>query len=202
MGAPRRYGPSLGAIDVSLSPDGRTMVVDAAGVEVVDVATLRRQTYLPGLGEDACSGAVHARRPLRDRGQHQGLVADVVDEDVAAGRPGARRPHRRACVIGEPGRPHHRHRELRWHDPAVRRGHAGSRSARPCRRCPTAPSCRCSRPTATTCSPITNIGQAYRWDVRPSARAQHACTVAGRTLTRAEWNDALPGREYAPACTS
>ena len=28
----------------------------------------------------------------------------------------------------------------------------------------------------------------------------HACAVAGRTLTRTEWTDALPGRDYAPAC--
>jgi WD40 repeat protein len=41
---------------------------------------------------------------------------------------------------------------------------------------------------------------AYRWDVRPSAWARHACAVTGRTLTRAEWQDALPGRGYAPAC--
>ena len=29
---------------------------------------------------------------------------------------------------------------------------------------------------------------------------RRACAVAGRTLTRAEWNDALPERTYAPAC--
>lgn len=40
----------------------------------------------------------------------------------------------------------------------------------------------------------------YMWDVRPSAWERHACAVAGRTLTRAEWEAALPGREYAPAC--
>jgi WD40 repeat protein len=43
--------------------------------------------------------------------------------------------------------------------------------------------------------------RAYRWDVRPAAWARHACAVAGRTLTRTEWQDALPGRDYAPACT-
>ena len=47
---------------------------------------------------------------------------------------------------------------------------------------------------------ITDAGRAYRWDVRPSSWARHACAVAGRTLTRSEWNDALPGRDYAPAC--
>jgi WD40 repeat protein len=44
-------------------------------------------------------------------------------------------------------------------------------------------------------------GRAVRWDVRSSAWARHACRVAGRPLTRAEWADALPGRAYTPACT-
>ena len=47
---------------------------------------------------------------------------------------------------------------------------------------------------------ITDAGQAYRWDVRTASWARRACAVAGRTLTRAEWNDVLPGRDYAPAC--
>jgi hypothetical protein len=42
--------------------------------------------------------------------------------------------------------------------------------------------------------------RAYRWNVRPSSRARHACTVAGRPLTRAQWRDALPDRHYDPAC--
>jgi WD40 repeat protein len=40
----------------------------------------------------------------------------------------------------------------------------------------------------------------YAWDLRPASWARHACAVAGRTLTRAEWESALPGRDYAPAC--
>ena len=40
----------------------------------------------------------------------------------------------------------------------------------------------------------------YVWDVRPEAWERRACAVAGRRLTRAEWEAALPGREYAPAC--
>ena len=48
---------------------------------------------------------------------------------------------------------------------------------------------------------ITGAGRAFRWDVRPSSWEQRACAVAGRTLTRAEWADALPGRPYAPACS-
>ena len=47
---------------------------------------------------------------------------------------------------------------------------------------------------------ITDAGIAYRWDVRPSSWARHACAVAGRSLTRAEWSEELPDRDYAPAC--
>jgi WD40 repeat protein/DNA-binding SARP family transcriptional activator len=48
---------------------------------------------------------------------------------------------------------------------------------------------------------ITDAGRAYRWDVRPSSWERHACAVAGRPLTRSEWRDALPDRDYAPECT-
>ena len=47
---------------------------------------------------------------------------------------------------------------------------------------------------------LTEGGVGYRWDVRPASWARYACAVAGRTLTRAEWEEALPGRAYAPAC--
>ena len=43
-------------------------------------------------------------------------------------------------------------------------------------------------------------GRGYLWDIRPQSWGRRACAVAGRTLTRAEWNDALPERTYAPAC--
>jgi WD40 repeat protein len=45
-----------------------------------------------------------------------------------------------------------------------------------------------------------DTGRAYRWDVRRASLVRHACAVAGRTLTRAEWAEVLPGRDYAPAC--
>jgi WD40 repeat protein/DNA-binding SARP family transcriptional activator len=43
-------------------------------------------------------------------------------------------------------------------------------------------------------------GDAYRWDIRPDSLVRHACQVAGRRLTRAEWQEFLPTRDYAPAC--
>ena len=41
---------------------------------------------------------------------------------------------------------------------------------------------------------------AYIWDIRPASLMRHACEVAGRRLTRAEWSAFLPGRAYHPAC--
>jgi hypothetical protein len=48
---------------------------------------------------------------------------------------------------------------------------------------------------------VYDNGRGYLWDVRPDSWARRACEVAGRTLTRAEWNEVLPERDYAPACT-
>jgi WD40 repeat protein len=47
---------------------------------------------------------------------------------------------------------------------------------------------------------LTNAGREFRWDVRVAAWEKQACAIAGRSLTRAEWEDALPGRDYRPAC--
>jgi WD40 repeat protein len=43
-------------------------------------------------------------------------------------------------------------------------------------------------------------GRGYVWDAQPQSWAQRACAVAGRKLTRTEWQDTLPERHYAPAC--
>ena len=43
-------------------------------------------------------------------------------------------------------------------------------------------------------------GRAIMWDIRTASLTRHACEVAGRQLTRAEWAEHLPGREYDPAC--
>jgi WD40 repeat protein len=47
---------------------------------------------------------------------------------------------------------------------------------------------------------VYDDGRALLWDLRPSSWAKQACSVAGRTLTRDEWDNALPGRDYDPAC--
>ncbi|HEX6388419.1 MAG TPA: WD40 repeat domain-containing protein, partial [Solirubrobacteraceae bacterium] len=45
-----------------------------------------------------------------------------------------------------------------------------------------------------------DTGQAIRWDIRPASLMRRACRLAGRTLTRAEWAEFLPSRDYDPAC--
>ena len=47
---------------------------------------------------------------------------------------------------------------------------------------------------------LQSNGNGFIWDVEPQSWARRACAVAGRALTRKEWQDALPGRDYAPAC--
>jgi WD40 repeat protein len=49
---------------------------------------------------------------------------------------------------------------------------------------------------------VYDNGRGYLWDIRPQSWARRACQVAGRSLTRAEWNNALPERTYAPACAA
>ena len=55
-------------------------------------------------------------------------------------------------------------------------------------------------PDGSSIVTVNDRGRAVLWDVRPTSWARHACEVAGRTLTRAEWKQYLPGRSYHPAC--
>jgi WD40 repeat protein/DNA-binding SARP family transcriptional activator len=43
-------------------------------------------------------------------------------------------------------------------------------------------------------------GSVLVWEVDPVAWQARACRVAGRTLTRQEWDEFLPGRPYQPDC--
>jgi WD40 repeat protein len=203
VGAPRRYGTSLGAFDVSLSPDGRTMVVvAAAGAEVVDVPTLRLRAslYDPALagshlqftpdGHYVIGGSANgwARMWSSKTWQPVGRVlaghtGEVLSASVS--------PDGHTIATGSADG------TIRLYDMATQKPVGAPLPAVPNR--PVAP---LFTPDGDYLLAITSTGQAYRWDVRPSAWARHACAVAGRTLTRAEWNDALPGRPYAPACTS
>jgi WD40 repeat protein/DNA-binding SARP family transcriptional activator len=43
-------------------------------------------------------------------------------------------------------------------------------------------------------------GAAHLWDLRLDSLIRHACQIAGRRLSRAEWAEFVPGRSYEPAC--
>jgi hypothetical protein len=43
-------------------------------------------------------------------------------------------------------------------------------------------------------------GDALVWDVDPERWKRQACAVAGRNLTRDEWDEFLPGRTYRAVC--
>jgi WD40 repeat protein len=47
---------------------------------------------------------------------------------------------------------------------------------------------------------VPHTGRGVRWDVRPASWKPHACLVAGRELTEAEWRDALPDRPFQRVC--
>jgi WD40 repeat protein len=48
---------------------------------------------------------------------------------------------------------------------------------------------------------VSTRGEGISLDLRPAAWKRHACQVAGRELTAAEWRDALPRRPYRAVCS-
>ena len=47
---------------------------------------------------------------------------------------------------------------------------------------------------------LRDSGGAERWQVKPDAWSQYACSVAGRELTRAEWSEFVPDQDYRRVC--
>jgi WD40 repeat protein len=200
QGAPRRYYPPGGAWDLSLSPDGRTLAVAALGVEIVDVASLRRRTIVPGTetvrllarftpdGRFLVGGSFEGwarlwytdswRPATRKLAGHAG---EVAWESVS--------PDGRMLATGSADG------TTRLFDMATQRPVGAPLPGPPSRQI--AP---VFTPDGAHLFVITDAGRAYRWDIRPSSWARHACEIAGRRLSRTEWNDVLPERDYAPAC--
>ena len=209
VGRPLRYPRvalqlALTAVgDVSLSPDGRTLAVTAPA---------NRGRRDPRRSH-AAAPRVAARKPRRC-GTSRASHPTGASSWAAAARAGPRlwstetwRPASRVFTghagrvewaVHEPGRPHARHRRPGRHDPPVGPAHPTAARRPAARRCPTAPSLPSSRPTAPTCSPSpTPDAPTAGTCARPHGRS-HACTVAGRPLTRTEWNDALPEPRLHP----
>jgi WD40 repeat protein len=47
---------------------------------------------------------------------------------------------------------------------------------------------------------LDDADTAFVWDMNSDRWKQQACSVVGRSLTRDEWAELLPGRRYQPAC--
>lgn len=198
IGSPLRELDADG--DVALSPDGRSLAVArTSDVEIIDVATRRRRAsfsldsvlfdlrftpdarYLVGVGGKGWARAwsTSTWRPAGRRlGGHTGLVFwQSISPDSRTLATGATDGTIRLFDL-------RRQRPLGAPLPAL-----PNRQAVP----------QFSADGASLFV-LTDGGRGYSWDVRPSAWARHACAVAGRRLTRAEWREVLPGRDYAPAC--
>jgi hypothetical protein len=55
-------------------------------------------------------------------------------------------------------------------------------------------------PTGHTLATAFQDGTVLLWDVDPTSWRKRACALAGRDLTRQEWEDFLPDRPYQPPC--
>ena len=198
-------GGAGGALNVALSPDGRSLAVTTKeGIEIVDVDRMRLRSFLI---ESATTEAPPQFSPdgrLLAAGSREGWVRLWSTRDAGSPSRPSSPPTAAPCTRsrsaadgrtlasgGTDGtRPPLRHRDA----PAARR--AAARRRRAARRL------RCSRSTARTCSRSPPPQAASAGTYAPRRGCSRACNVAGRTLTRAEWTDVLPARDYAPACTS
>jgi WD40 repeat protein len=188
--------------DAELSPDGRTVAVleSGAGIVLLDAATLRRRAVLAdsettryfahftGDGRHVLGGGLGGRVRIwsAETGRLVGSVFAGNTEEVLW--PSMSPDHRMLATGSVDG-------TIRLFDLASRRP-----LGVPLPGLPNRPAAPLFTPDGAQLLAITTAGDSYRWDVRPSAWTRHACAVAGRPLTRSEWNEALPGRPYAPAC--
>jgi WD40 repeat protein len=192
--------------DVSLSPDGRTMAVavpegtDDPGVQIFDVATHRR---LAALSEDESIWDVARFTPdgrFIVAGSTKGWVrlwsatTWKPATRILAGHAGA--------VLSESVSPNGRTLATGGADGTVRLWDLSTQRpvGAPLPALPGRGTVAQFTPDGKSLFALTDAGRAFRWDVRPSSWLRQACDVAGRPLTRLEWHDALPDRDYAPAC--
>jgi WD40 repeat protein len=197
------YPDSYDLTGVSLSPDGRTMAVTTTGaVEIVDVATHRRRTVL--------TGAETVSEPAHFTPDGRFVVAGSREGwarlwSPATGRPVSRTLAGHAGALAQTAVSNNG-RTLATGSTDGNVQLWDLRTERPVGPpLPGAPDHAVSpgfTPDGATLFTVTTAQRAFRWDVRPSTWARLACRVAGRRLTRAEWDDVLPDRPYAPACAN
>ena len=202
-GGARYYRRRGGALSVALSADGRKLAVATReGIEIVDVDRMRLRSFLI---ESATTEAPPQFTPdgrLLAAGSREGWVRfwstrtlKPVSAKLAAHRGAVSslaisRDGRTLASGGTDG-------QLRLFDIATRQPLGAPLPAVANRQAAPVFALDGAHVFA-----ITAAASGVRWDLRPASWMQRACIVAGRTLTRAEWSDVLPARDYAPACTS
>jgi WD40 repeat protein/DNA-binding SARP family transcriptional activator len=198
----RPFDPQMGGGDAALSPDGRRLAMTGVlGVEIFDIASHRRLATLP-------SGAENPFGFGRFTPDGRLLVTGSLKGEVRLWSTKTWRPASRVLtghagqVTSDSVSPDGRTLATGSTDGTIRLYDLGTRQplGAPLPAVPNRFVVPRFTPDGAYLFAITNAGRAYRWDVRASSWAQRACAVAGRTLTRDEWQDALPGRDYAPAC--
>jgi WD40 repeat protein len=194
-GRPRVYLRDAAA--VALSPDGRSIAMAGFNsVEIGDVASLRRRTRLPDSG-----GYVTVRYSPDGRF----LTAGALDGSVRVWSTETWRSQRfraqTGAVLHLTVSPDSGTLATGGDDGVIRLFDLPSQ--RLLGILPAVPN-RFAAPLFTrdgaSLFVITDAGVAYRWDIRAASWARNACAVAGRSLTRTEWSEELPGLPYAPAC--
>ena len=200
--AARYYRRRGGALNVALSADGRSLAVTTKeGIEIVEVDRMQIRSFLV---ESATVEAPPRFSPdgrLLVAGSREGWVRlwstttwKPVSPKLAAHSGGVH-----ALSISPDGRilaSGGKDGTVRLFDLASRQPFGAPDPPGAARR----PATPAFSPDSAYLFTTTEAGRGYRWDVRPSSWARQACTVTGRPLTRAEWADVLPWREYAPAC--
>jgi WD40 repeat protein len=199
-GRARYYRRAGGALNAALSPDGRSLAVTTnEGIEIVDVARMRIRSFLPESATAVAQPAFSPDGRVLAAGSREGWVRlfstttwKPVSPKLAAHSGGVH-----ALTIS----PNGRILASGGKDGTVRLFDLPSRQpfGAPLTGLPASPATPRFSPDSAFLFAVTD-GAGLRWDLRAAAWERHACKVAGRPLTRAEWADALPGREYAPAC--
>ena len=188
--------------DLSLNQDGTLLAATpvergfASGLVIASVPALKVVRTVPRPGGNR--GPFHTRRPLVDLRRPRRTRVDLRHAHLETGRP----PVGFRGMLTAEISPDARQLATTSADGAARLWDIASRRAIG-GDLPDAPGTLVAAGFVDQGRKLAVIHDrgSYVWDVRAATWARHACAVAGRALTRAEWKAALPDRHYAPACT-